>query len=91
MKLSQRTAKFLFAPTVALCMSGMMSFALTIINQGIDTNFIFKWLTGFGISFVVALPVSWFAVPRIQKFFDRITEKPDTTIADNLGVIQNST
>ncbi|MDQ3712892.1 MAG: DUF2798 domain-containing protein [Acidobacteriota bacterium] len=51
MKLSQRTAKFLFAPTVALFMSGTMSFVLTVINRGIDANFISRWLTGFGISF----------------------------------------
>ncbi len=84
MKLSQRTAKFLFAPTVALCMSGMMSFALTVINQGIDANFISKWLTSFAISFVVAVPISCFAVPRIQKFFDGITEKPGAATAENL-------
>ena len=72
MKLSQRTAKFLFPPTVALFMSGTMSFALTIINQGIDANFISKWLTGF----VVAVPISMFVVPLIQKFYDRITDKP---------------
>ncbi|MBC7929900.1 MAG: DUF2798 domain-containing protein [Rubrivivax sp.] len=66
MKLSRRTAKFLFAPTVALFMSGTMSFALTIINQGIDANFISKWLNSFGISFVIAVPIAAFAVPRIQ-------------------------
>jgi Protein of unknown function (DUF2798) len=91
MKLSPRTAKFLFAPTVALCMSAMMSFALTIINQGINANFIFKWLTSFGISFFVALPLAMLAIPLIQKFFDRFTEKPDTTIAENLGLIEKRT
>jgi hypothetical protein len=90
MKLSPRTAKFLFAPTVALCMSAMMSFALTIINQGINANFIFKWLTSFGISFAVAVPISWFVVPRIQRFFDGMTEKPEATIAENLEVVSSA-
>jgi len=84
MKLSQRTAKFLFAPTVALCMSGMMSFALTIINQGIDTDFISKWLTSFAVSFVIAVPIAASAVPRIQGFFDGITEKPVDVTTENL-------
>ena len=76
MKLSQRTAKFLFAPTVVLFMSGTMSFVLTAINQGINADFIWKWLTGFGISFVIALPMAMLAIPQIQKFFDGITEQP---------------
>jgi len=75
MKLSQRTAKFLFAPTVVLFMSGT-SFILTVINQGINADFIGKWLTGFGISFVIALPLSILTIPRIQKFFNDITEQP---------------
>lgn len=75
MKLSQRAAKFLFAPTVVLFMSGTMSFVLTAINQGIKAKFISKWLTGFGISFVIALPMAMFAIPLIQKFYGKITEK----------------
>jgi len=83
MKLSQRTANLLFAPTVALCMSGMMSFVLTIINQGVDADFVSKWLKSFGISFVVAVPIAAFVVPRMQKFFESITEKPAVAGAEN--------
>ncbi len=84
MKLNPKTAKFLFAPTVVLFMSGTMSFVLTAINQGIDANFISKWLTGFGISFFIALPMAMIAIPLIQKFFDRITKKPAELAAENL-------
>ncbi|MDQ3750022.1 MAG: DUF2798 domain-containing protein [Acidobacteriota bacterium] len=84
MKFSPRTAKLLFPPTVALCMSVMMSFVLTIINQGIGANFISKWLTGFAVSFVVAVPISWFVVPRIQKFYDRNTEKSAAKVEEKL-------
>ena len=84
MKLNQRTAKFLFTPTVVLFMSGTMSFVLIAINQGIYANFISKWLTGFSISFVIALPIAMFAIPFIQKFYERIAEKPDAATAKNL-------
>lgn len=84
MKFSQRTAKFLFPPTVALCMSGMMSFVLTVINQGIGANFMSKWLVSFGISFVVAVPISMFIVPRIQKFYERNTEKSAAEVEENM-------
>ena len=56
-------------------MSGAMSFALTAINLGFGQDFVWQWLRSFGISFLVALPISAFVVPRIQKFYDGITEK----------------
>ncbi len=74
-KLSPKVTKFLFAPTVGLFMSRAMSFVLTAINLGFGANFLAEWLRSFGISFLVALPISALVVPRIQKFYDRITEK----------------
>lgn len=82
MKLSSQVTRLLFAPTVGLCMSGAMSFVLTVINQGFGADFIVQWLKSFGISFLVALPVSALVVPRIQKFYDGITEKPGAAVAE---------
>lgn len=56
-------------------MSGTMSFAMTAPNRGFDGGFIHQWLRAFGIGFIVAAPLAALAVPRIQKFFDRVTEK----------------
>lgn len=78
MKLSRRAAGLLFAPTVALFMSGAMSFALTAINRGFGGDFIQQWLRAFGVSFLIAVPFAAFVVPRIQKFYEGITEKPTT-------------
>ena len=36
----------------------------------------FRWLSEFGLGFVVAAPTAAFVVPPIQKFFDGITEGP---------------
>jgi hypothetical protein len=83
-KLSPSVTKLLFAPTIGLCMSGAMSFVLTAINLGFSADFISQWLKSFGISFLVALPISAFVVPRIQKFYDRITEKPVSANLENL-------
>lgn len=74
-KIKLRTAKLLFAPTVGLVMSATMSFVLTAINLGFTRNFLSNWLASFGISFLVALPISAFVVPRIQKFYAGITEE----------------
>lgn len=83
-KLSPNVIKFLFAPTVGLCMSGAMSFVLTALNLGFGADFISQWLKSFGISFLVALPISALVVPRIQKFYDQITEKPVSANEENL-------
>ncbi|MBC7796408.1 MAG: DUF2798 domain-containing protein [Pyrinomonadaceae bacterium] len=77
MKISRKTAGLLFAPTVGLFMSGAMSFVLTAINLGFGADFIWQWLRSFGISFLVALPISTLVVPQIQKFYDGITDKSD--------------
>jgi len=74
-KIKPRTAKLLFAPTVGLLMSATMSFVLTWINLGFNRDFLSNWLTSFGISFLVALPISALIVPRIQKFYAGITEE----------------
>lgn len=59
-------------------MSATMSFVLTAINLGFSADFVTNWLYSFAISFLVALPISAFLVPRIQKFYAEITENtPD--------------
>ena len=78
MKISARTANLLFAPAVGLCMSLVMSFALTWINLGISSPaFLTQWLQSFGISFLVAVPIAWLVVPRIRSLLDSMTEEPN--------------
>ena len=73
MKISPRTAKLLFAPTVGLVMSAAMSLVLTAINSGFDGSFARRWLEGFAVSFAVAVPISALVVPRIQRFYARLS------------------
>jgi hypothetical protein len=78
-KLKPQTAKLLFAPTVGLVMSAAMSFVLTAIYLGFNANFLFNWLQSFGVSFLVALPISALVVPRIQRFYAGLTEEESET------------
>lgn len=55
-------------------MSAAMSFVLTAINLGFNADFPTNWLRSFGVSFLVALPISALVVPRIQRFYANITE-----------------
>jgi len=50
-----------------------MSLFLTIINLGFVSDFFEKWIIGFAISFVVALPISLIIVPTAMKIVEKIT------------------
>lgn len=86
-KIKPQTAKFLFAPTVGLFMSETITFALTAINFGFSDWFVTNWLKSFAISFLVALPISAFLVPRIQKFYAGITENTADSKSTNNPIV----
>jgi hypothetical protein len=44
-----------------------MSFAMTIVNVGINNYFLKAWLTGWGIGFLASLPFSCLIPPLVQK------------------------
>jgi hypothetical protein len=43
-----------------------MAFVMTVINVGFNDIFLTAWLTGWGIGFVVSLPLSFFLPPLLQ-------------------------
>jgi hypothetical protein len=54
-------------------MSFSISFVLTLINAGLRSDFLFVWIRGFTIGFIVALPISLIVVPIMRRVVDRIT------------------
>jgi hypothetical protein len=44
-----------------------MAFVMTVINVGFGDNFVRAWLAGWGVGFVVSLPLSFFLPPFLQK------------------------
>jgi hypothetical protein len=44
-----------------------MAFVMTAINVGFGSNFVIAWVSGWGIGFVVSLPLSFFLPPLLQK------------------------
>jgi hypothetical protein len=56
-----------FGFCMAVIMSMCMSFAMTVVNVGINQFFLNAWLIGWGIGFLVSLPFSFFVPPLIQK------------------------
>jgi hypothetical protein len=45
---------------------------MTALNIGFGEKFLIPWLTGWGIGFVVSLPLSFFLPPFLQKIMKRL-------------------
>jgi len=58
---------------MSLAMSFVMSFTLTLINLGYVPSFFEKWIRGFAISFIVALPTSLIIVPVAKRIVEKLT------------------
>ena len=58
MKISPQTEKNLFTFTMALTMSVVISFIMTLFNFGLNPGFFPIWIRAFGLSFLCALPLS---------------------------------
>lgn len=77
--LTRGQANVLFFVLVALCMSGIMSMAFTILNtytlhQSLE-GFVLRWLRGWGIAFLIATPSVLVIVPRVRRFTDAMVRR----------------
>jgi hypothetical protein len=57
----------IFSFFMALFMSGIMSFVLTVFNVGIVANLLTLWLQAWGLAFIVALPTITVLAPFVDK------------------------
>jgi hypothetical protein len=57
----------IFAFFMALFMSGIMSFVLTVFNVGIVANLLTLWLQAWGLAIIVALPPITVLAPFVDK------------------------
>ena len=72
-KIKKKYSWILFAFFMSITMSFSISFILTLINAGLISDFIFIWMRGFTIGFVVALPIALILVPIMRRVDDRLT------------------
>lgn len=52
---------------MALFMTCLVSFVSVIVNYGLDSMFLHRWIKAWSIAFIVALPVVLVIVPAIKK------------------------
>lgn len=67
MKIGKKGYNFLFNVLVAIIMSALMSFTLTLINFGFIDVFFTKFVKSFFIATLVAVPVTYVAIPLVTK------------------------
>jgi hypothetical protein len=73
-RIPKKYAQILFVFFVALTMSFLMSFALTLINLGFPTIFLALWLRSWALAFPIAFAAAMSVVPPIRRLVERITD-----------------
>ena len=67
MRIGRKGYTFVFNLLIAIIMSALMSFALTLINAGFITGFWGIWLKSALIATVVGFPVTYVAIPLVKR------------------------
>ena len=75
MTLKPKAAQLLAMGSMVLIMTGVVVFVSTWINFGLDETFVFRFLRGWGIAFVIAYPLVIILMPRLQKAFQGMVKK----------------
>lgn len=61
-----------FAFFMALLMSCIMSFVISIFNVGLVSNILFIWLKAWGFAFAIAFPTVVLVVPAVRKLVNLV-------------------
>ena len=75
MKLTQRSARVLAMAAMVLIMTCVVVLISTLVNFGIHDSFLFRFLRGWAIAFVLAFPLVLVLMPRLQNFFQGLVGK----------------
>lgn len=62
---------------MALLMSCLMSFVITIFNIGLVDEILFIWLKAWGFAFVVAFPIVIVVSPVVRRLVENIIDSND--------------
>jgi len=65
---------------MALLMSCLMSFVISVFNVGFDKNIVTIWLNAWGFAFVFAFPSVVFVSPIVRKLVNLVVKNEDAKI-----------
>jgi hypothetical protein len=83
--LTPRQAQLAFTPLVVTAMSGVISFAMTLLHHGAAPGLLRVWLQHWPVAFAVALPAALVILPGVRKLLARLTHQPGSRHAARLG------
>lgn len=77
--ISRKHHKIVFSFFMALFMSGIMSFVISIFNVGMVENIISLWLKAWGFAFMVAFPTIIIISPIVHKLVSLVLHEENNT------------
>ena len=61
-----------FALLMGSVTTGIISFALVIINLGLSPNFMSVWLRSWGMAFIIVIPAILLIAPPLERLVDKM-------------------
>ena len=77
--LSRKHHKVVFSFFMALLMSGIMSFVISVFNVGMVANIITLWLQAWSFAFIVAFPTIMIVSPVVHKLVSLVLHEEGNT------------
>lgn len=77
--ISSKHYKIVFSFFMALLMSGIMSFVITVFNVGMVSNIISLWLQAWSFAFIVAFPTIIVVSPVVHKLVTLVLHEDTKT------------
>jgi hypothetical protein len=64
--------ELLFATLTSVVMSLIITFIITLANEGASQRFWEFWVRGFAISSILSIPISLAVIPLVRRFVDKM-------------------
>jgi hypothetical protein len=77
--ISRKHHKIVFSFFMALLMSGIMSFVISVFNVGMVTNIITIWLQAWSFAFIIAFPTIIIVSPVVHKLVALVLHEESNT------------
>ena len=78
--ISRKHHKIVFSFFMALLMSGIMSFVISVFNVGLVTNIVTIWLQAWSFAFIVAFPTIIIVSPIVHKLVNLVLHEQESNI-----------
>ena len=69
---SEKYRELLFATLTSVVMSLIITFIITLANEGASQRFWEFWFRGFAISSILSIPISLVVIPLVRRIVDKM-------------------